>query len=531
MCGPVMDRGICNGLWRRCCPTLPQVAAQQHGRCVPITPFSLVPHMKKSSIVAVVAMMLAGACQPDPYIDIDTVPHQGNASFDKFVSIGGSTVAGVMDGALHTAGQQHAFPAIMASRFALTKGGPFVQPDINADNGLSGIAPDGTLLGKYRLTVNSALGTPRPVPVTPGQPVGPYVGDRSLINNFGIPGLKAMEAVQPGFGEENPYFGRIAANPGSSVVRDAGNANGTYVLFWLGPDDVLGYAKSGATGIDGGTNPDDLTSVAAFRQHYAEAFGEVFKGQSLGVAATIPDIEDLPYFRSLPLDPVELTAQEAEALNQSFLFFNIAVLSWNTQVDLADSLNEQQKGELRRSFASFNAGKNFLLIEDRDLSDAFVFLPPTFDRYNLPKIRKIRGGEMVLLSLPQEGLANGLGTYEAVPAQHVLTAREILRIKNRTTAFNNIIRETAEATGFFVALADMFRFYKDLRIGIPGEVGGQAINAGILPPSGAFSSDGLNLNPRGAALLANEFIRVTNGFFLSNVPAADVNAFPPNETP
>jgi lysophospholipase L1-like esterase len=41
---------------------------------------------------------------------------------------------------------------------------------------------------------------------------------------------------------------------------------------------------------------------------------------------------------------------------------------------------------------------------------------------------------------------------------------------------------------------------------------------------GAFSLDGIHPNGRGYALIANEFVRVINARFNSNLPFVDVNA-------
>jgi len=42
---------------------------------------------------------------------------------------------------------------------------------------------------------------------------------------------------------------------------------------------------------------------------------------------------------------------------------------------------------------------------------------------------------------------------------------------------------------------------------------------------GAFSLDGIHLNSKGNALLANEFIKVINQYFGANIPGINANAY------
>ena len=60
----------------------------------------------------------------------------GSASFDKFVTIGNSYVAGFQAGALFDAGQENSTARMIAMQLECAGGSAtFNQPDINSDNG------------------------------------------------------------------------------------------------------------------------------------------------------------------------------------------------------------------------------------------------------------------------------------------------------------------------------------------------------------------------------------------------------------
>ena len=50
----------------------------------------------------------------------------------------------------------------------------------------------------------------------------------------------------PGYGMLNPYYGRFATNPQTDkIIDEPAKVNPTFFQFWLGGNDILGYATSG----------------------------------------------------------------------------------------------------------------------------------------------------------------------------------------------------------------------------------------------------------------------------------------------
>ena len=200
-------------------------------------------------LISLAAVALLGSCTYDfPEPDPATIPSAGTtADFSNYVAIGNSLTAGFMDNALYNRSQINSFPNILAQQMQLVGGGDFQQPDINSVDGFGGIGPNGIILGRLRL-VQQAGGSPFPSPTTTGDLIGGYDGATNELNNFGIPGIKIIHLQAPQLGNSvtsggNPFYNRIASNPGvSTLLEDFISADPTFFTFWVGSNDVLGYA-------------------------------------------------------------------------------------------------------------------------------------------------------------------------------------------------------------------------------------------------------------------------------------------------
>jgi hypothetical protein len=219
----------------------------------------------------------------------------GSADFSMYVSLGNSLTAGFQAGALFTEGQNNSYPAIMAEQFALvSENNAFNQPDINSVNGYnSTYSNPGSGVFRGRLVLFDAdgagPGTPVPAPAgTPGMPApyndvtaadipGAYAGNKAELNNFGVPGILLGQVLTPLTGGPstanpayNPLYARFATAPGTStIIGDAIAKDPTFFSFWLGNNDVLGYATTGGSGAVG------LTDPVAFEGQYTAAIGQL----------------------------------------------------------------------------------------------------------------------------------------------------------------------------------------------------------------------------------------------------------------
>ncbi len=257
--------------------------------------------MKHIKYILIVSVIFAWSCSQEWKDEVRTTedpvetPSAGSADFTKFISVGNSLTAGYQAGALFTEGQENSVPAILAKQFESVGGGTFNQPDINSENGFFGVAPDGmTILGRLVLKTN-AEGATAPSPTLGDVPTA-FAGDKAALNNFGVPGILLGQCLIPQTGGPaennpafNPLYARFASSPGTStIIGDAVAAQGTFFMFWLGNNDVLGFAANG------GTFP--TTEVLAFEAQYDAAIGALTANpDAKGVLGNIGDVTTIPF--------------------------------------------------------------------------------------------------------------------------------------------------------------------------------------------------------------------------------------------
>ena len=457
--------------------------------------------------------------QPDNPPPTGETPDAGNADFTKYVAVGNSLTAGYQAGALFTAGQQNSLAAILARQFALVGGGEFNQPDIGSENGFNTALPNphpenGAILGRLVLQGNP----PAPAPL-PGETIAPFEGDKSSLNNFGAPGILLGQALTPLTGGPNipenpafnPFYARFASQPGTStIIGDAVTAQGTFFSFWLGNNDVLGYAVSGAT------RSEIFTAPEAFEFQYQMALNALTSNPEIkGVVATIPDVTGIPFFTTVPYNAVAIDQATADALNEGYAAFNAGVDMYNS-----GALSGGTPPPVPRPKISFAAGPNPIVIEDDDLADLTPF--------GIPSYRQMNAGELVILSAATQ-LPLGVGSASPAPDGLILTALELKEIKERIDLLNEIITNAANnIPDDRVAVADVNQAFSELaQAGAAGLfIDGVLMTAALAPPYGGFSEDGVHPNSRGYAFTANIFIEAINQKFGASIPKVNIGSFP-----
>lgn len=476
--------------------------------------------MKKLSIYLLSFVLLLWSCEqenialkPLPQTPPETeTPDKGNADFTKYIAVGNSLTAGFQAGALFTEGQENSLAAMLARQFEAVGGGEFHQPDINSENGFNILLPNSNpdfILGRLTLQGNPAAPAP-----TMGDAIKPYEGDKSKLNNFGVPGILLAQAMTPLTGgpniPENPAFNalyaRFASDPGSStIIEDAVAANGTFFSFWLGNNDVLGYAASGAT------NEAIFTDAAVFKIQYHAALEALLTDPNIkGVVANIPDVTGIPYFTAVPYNAITLDHEQVDALNAGYAEFNQGIDAFNA------GLLTGGTPDTPRPKISFETGANPIVIVDNDLADLTA--------YGIPSMRQMEEGELVIFTAATV-LPTGVGSAEPAPDNLVLTKREIIEIKERVDAFNQAIVEVVdEIAPDRVAIVDINTAFKELAAGGAFQ-DGVVLTASLAPPFGAFSEDGIHPNNRGYAFTANLFIEEINKKFGASVPKINIAAY------
>jgi hypothetical protein len=314
------------------------------------------------------------------------------------------------------------------------------------------------------------------------------------VNNFGVPGAKSFHMLAPHYGDfaglltnpptANPYFCRFSSSPATTVLQDILASNASFFTMWLGDNDALSYALAG--GVNEALTPAPVfQSVMDTILHYMTLNG------AKGVIATIPDVTSIPYFTTVPYNGLLLSRQS-----------------------LVDSINGFM-ATIYHLPLTYKVGYNPFLISDPNAPNHF-------------KVRFMKPGEYVLLTIPQDSLkCYGMGIISrinlapwGIPSKYVLDSTEVADIRTATQQYNDIIKVLA--VKYSLGLVDMHAKMVDLQKGIKWD--GISLSTTFIT-GGAWSLDGIHLNPRGCALAANYFIQAINAKYGSTISLVDITKY------
>lgn len=466
----------------------------------------------------------------------------GSADFSTYVALGNSLTAGFSDGALFIAGQENAYPKLLADQFALAGGGEFKIPYMNDNFG--GLLLGGNIIAGTRLVFNGSapVSLPGAVPTTEiGVPLtGPF-------NNLGVPGAKSFHLLAPNYGDvagvltgtANPYFVRFRSSASTSVIADAMAQSPTFFSLWIGNNDVLGYATTGGDG----TNP--ITDEGMFTMAYNTLVTTLTSGGAKGVVANIPDVSTIPHFKVVPYNPLSptnpafgpqiptLNATFA-SLNQAFAFLGVPERSIvfsttaasplvihdeslpNIAAQLAQVL---QAGGVPASTAGLLANQ-FGQSRQANADDLFV-LPASsvIATLNQPYFNYLVGLGVPAATAGQLSV-NGV-TYP-LQDKWVLLPSEQLEIKTATQNFNAIIKAAADQAG--LAFVDANALLTQLANG--GVRFDNYHMTSAFVQGGAFGLDGIHLTARANAYVANKFVEAINTTYGSTLRSYKPGDYP-----
>ena len=471
-------------------------------------------------------------------VETTTLPelNAGDLDFSTYVALGPSFTTGYTDGAVFKAGQENSYPNILSKEFAKAGGGTFTQPLVS-DN-IGGLLLGGTQIAEPRLFFNGA--TPERLGATPTTEAGIIL--TGPFHNMGVPGAKSFHLLAPGYGNlagvplglANPYFARMASSPNATVLGDALAQNPSFfTLSLIGGNDVLSYALSGGTGVDQTGNPDvasyggnDITDPTAFGQIFGLMVSQLTANGAKGVVTNVPDVTKVPFFNSVPHNPVPLDAASTGALNTGYGAYNAGVAAaFGYLVSVNAVSQEDADMEIAKRTITFAEGEgNALVIMDEYLTDLTAINPA------LVSMRQATSEDLILLTA---STLIPLGTGTAVPMgdEYVLTPQEITNIQTATDAYNASIE--AVRTGAGLGMVDL-KMILD-RASSTGWSEGDFVFTANLVTGGAISLDGIHMTARGYAALANSYLRAADATYGSNFEASgnlvDVGTYPTNYSP
>lgn len=462
----------------------------------------------------------------------------GSADFSKYVALGNSLTAGFSDGALFISGQNGSYSNILSQQFALVGGGEFKIPYMN-DN-VGGLLLGGSQIQGPRLVFNGSA----PVSVTGTTTTDIMNHLTGPFNNMGVPGAKSFHLLAPGYGnvagvlsgQANPYFVRFASSPTTSVIADAVAQNPTFFSLWIGNNDVLSYATSGGTGTNQTGNLDpttygsnDITDPNVFASAYNGLVTQLTAGGAKGVVANIPYVTSVPFFTTVPINPIPgLPPANAGQLNQLFGGINAALAGAGLPPRFATLVADDGN--------SSTVEANPLLIKDESLVNISVqitaALTPAVGPTTAAYLGSIYGQarhasndpasrDYILLSARgvigtiQSGAPspfNTVGVSYPMQDSTTLTAAETAEVKAATDAYNTSIAAIAASNN--LAFVDTNAALNQVANGGITADGFTLISTYVT--GGAFSLDGIHPSPRGYALIANKFLEAINTKYGSN---------------
>ncbi len=431
-------------------------------------------------LLAAGAALVFGSCRPN----LTPAPYsKANLDFTRYVAVGNSLTAGYADNSLYRAGQMVAYPSMLSWSFSRMGPSDYKAPLLPGESGW----PDAKLILGMSTDMkgNTSLG-PVPYPNqldTAGSSIN--ISAQGPFNNLGVPGIRAIDYLNPFYGMLNPYAARFYAS--TNPLKELDRIKPSFFTMWLGNNDVLGYATSGGVGKSSGGSPFSLADRDAISStdYFAAGIDSALKhltadSNARGAIINIPDVTSIPFFNTVPYNGLVLSRQgQVDSLNMAYTATGI----------------------------KFTLGANPFVIEDNSV--------PVIHR------RLAQEGELILLTVPQDSLRYaGWGSIKPIPDRFVLDAGEIQAIHQATSIFNGILHSRAEAHG--LAYVDINTFLKSLAPGI--------LYHGVnftteFVRGGLFSLDGVHLTPRGYAMVANEILRSINYYYGASLQMVDVNAY------
>lgn len=420
-------------------------------------------------LILVVASLTLYSCKD--FNDVTFEANSGEADFTTVAAVGNSLVAGTQSNALFETAQRYSFPSLVAGQMESVQN--FEQPIIS-DPGIGG-----------RLGLSDDLSGPSQTDGQ-GQPINAELG--RPYNNLGIPGAILADFLGQDL-PDAPYSARRQNNPFFEIVlRDMGNTQAeqlatlqpSFVMFWLGNNDILGYVTSG------GTQP--YVPPSDFQGLYQASMQSLAQTEADVVLYNIPDVTSIPYVFFLRQ---QLLQQEVITYDEPTQSYRLITPQGNLPIYIETANGTRIMSE-----------NDFLLLP---ASDYFA---------------GIQSGDTPPPVTPDNPVPNNLvldGPITSPPTGQ----SELGQATNVVQEYNSIIAAAASNNGY--AMVDIHTAFQQ----ILGE-GGREINGDMMRPvpGELFSFDGVHPSNYGHGIVANLTIETINNTYNANLPSIDLGTIP-----
>lgn len=418
------------------------------------------------------------------YNDLDLNEPSGNADFSKVVAVGNSLTSGYQSSALYETAQRYSFPALVTGQIETVQqfDQPLISnPGISMGNGR--LELDGTM------PLDDPANTPTPTDDSQGSLMDGEVS--KPYNNLGVPGALLADFLGqdlPG----QPYSARREANPFFNIVlgetstqaQQMAEMNPSFVMFWLGNNEVLGYVTSG------GNTP--YVPSSSFQQLYGGSMQAIGQTEADAVLYNIPDVTTIPY---VFLINQVLQQNGTITVNQAN---DYALVTPQANVPIWIQRTDPNNPGVVQDTVMMNA------------PNPNVGQPGAFFLYHAQ-------------SQLSQLFSNGVGTTpdNPIPHQLVLDNGEATKAIQLVSSYNQTIQSMAGNSGFPVV--DINNAFKTIIAN-----GGVSSNGVTLTPTpgSLFSLDGVHPSNRGHGIVANMTIDAINSAYNTNLQNIDISEIP-----
>ena len=449
------------------------------------------------------AVTMFGACEEFNDLD-DSILEGGDADFSKFVAVGNSLTAGFQSNALYEDAQQYSFPALFARQVRIDD---FEQPLISNPG----------IPGRLQLTnvATSEIGEAS----QQGQPLNNNLN--RPFDNLGIPGAILADFLGqdiPGAPyaarsapQANPFFQIVLRSNGTpfaaTQAEQLAALNPTFVSFWLGNNDVLGYVTSS------GERP--YVPASAFTTLYQGSVASIRATGASMALFTIPNVTDIPFVFA-----GNTTLQQAGAITVGDNPFTPGVVD---PVYLVPDVPAPGGGtaDLPIYIERTNPAQPGVVV------DTVIMSPTNPGTY---------AGDFVTLGAASSfgaALQSGQGLQRAnpIPANLILDGLEVFQALTLVGQYNGVINSFGSDSD--VAIVDVNaefgrifdNFIADMASG--GTTVADDGIAGLQPtPGSLFSLDGVHPSNQGHAVVAFHMIEAINDAFGAGIPQIEPDRVP-----
>lgn len=495
--------------------------------------------MNKSSIlqtyfIAGAIFFLFGCSYEFPEPNTSELGELENANLENTVFLGSTWFSGVNNGALTTNSSKFSLPQILHNHLLDNKNSEWltVSPSVETINGFN-IYENNDLtgnIGQYALVYPSKDASLFQRIETSGEPFG-YSNNDEVLANLSFPYAQISDFTEDN--SNNPFIASFFSD-GSSLLSKAVAQTPTFFVLNLGFEDILSYSTAGA---DGNINSNSLVNFT-----YEDALSEtLFENKLEEVVETLLDSDinvkgalfNIPNFLNFP-HFIEVGYDITPFIIQTPLYQEVSAKAneYNSALDSYYARNPDIPFAERRPYLDFALDRAYkwgILVVDEDLPDAFYS-----NGQPIPKVRHMTRKERVFYSVRNQlNVDKGHFPTNALTESEYLKESDIDEILNKIDSYNAIIQDIVAQSDDRLALVDVHGYYEELYDGLDiflgkrpegVEIEGVSFFPGI-SRFGIFSADGINLNPRGNALITSLLINTLESKFGGDIRDINPNNF------